>query len=83
MCVADAADGGSAGHAPVDCDPAKILCKRVAPNCPAYQAPRVVDGCYGDCTPIESCMCETDSQCPQVGTYYCSGRLGLCLQPYV
>jgi hypothetical protein len=48
MCVDDAAYGGAAGSAAVDCDPAKILSRQVAPNCPVYHAPRVVNGCYGD-----------------------------------
>jgi hypothetical protein len=38
------------------CDPAQLLCKRVAPLCPAGQVPQVVNGCYGECVDARQCL---------------------------
>lgn len=39
----------------VSCDPALVTCDEPAPKCPAGSAPRVVDGCWGGCIPVEYC----------------------------
>ena len=39
----------------VSCDPTQVLCDSIPPTCPAGQAPRVVDGCWGNCIPVEYC----------------------------
>ena len=64
------ADGG-AGSTLVDCDPAKVLCKRAAPECAFGLAPVVVDGCYGECVRIERCACSSAAQCPDANQYTC------------
>lgn len=66
------ADGASAGAGMLlDCDPKKILCKRVAPTCDAGEVPSVAGSCYGDCVKIESCGCSAAEQCPEPEKYTC------------
>jgi hypothetical protein len=64
--------GGSPG-ALVDCDPSKIMCKRLAPACGAGEVPSLNDtgNCYGDCVKIELCACNTAAQCPDQNQYTC------------
>jgi hypothetical protein len=70
------------GAAPVSCDPAKILCKRVAPECPQGQVPSVSGSCYGPCVPVDSCTCTKESECPDHDHYTCHLSAGHC-GPYV
>jgi hypothetical protein len=63
------ATGGAGGL--VDCDPKKILCKRLAPTCDAGQVPSVSGSCYGDCVKIERCACNAAEQCPEPNEYTC------------
>lgn len=63
-------EGGSAAGL-VDCDPKKILCKRVAPQCEAGEVPSVEGSCYGDCVKVEHCACSAAEQCPQPNEYTC------------
>lgn len=83
QCVANEADSGAPSQqGPVVCDPRKVLCKHVAPQCPDWQVPSVVDGCYGDCVPLGNCVCTEAADCPapDIGTCHMSaGRCG----PYV
>ena len=75
----DDADGGAAG---VDCDSRKVLCKRVAPRCPAGEVPSVVDACYGLCVSVRACACRRDSDCPtEHGFLQCLS--GYCEESYV
>jgi hypothetical protein len=78
-CAATGADGGSAAS---DCDPRKILCKRVPPSCPDGQVPSVEGSCYGACVPIESCACSAPAACPSSNTYTCHMSAQRC-GPYV
>ncbi|MBV1861542.1 MAG: hypothetical protein KUG77_24195 [Nannocystaceae bacterium] len=39
----------------VSCDPTFVVCDEAAPECSKGQAPRVVDGCWGGCIPVEYC----------------------------
>ncbi|MCR9161864.1 MAG: hypothetical protein ACE37F_25760 [Nannocystaceae bacterium] len=39
----------------VSCDPLLVECDQDPPTCPDGQAPRVVDGCWGACIPVEYC----------------------------
>lgn len=39
----------------VSCDPFLVTCDEKPPVCPEGQAPRVVDGCYAGCIPVEFC----------------------------
>ena len=73
MCVADAA---------VSCDPRKILCKRVAPECPEMQVPSVEGSCYGPCVPVEQCPCSGPTECPDADHYTCHMSAHHC-GPYV
>jgi hypothetical protein len=88
-CVANAAgvSSASAGRCEssdastpgaIDCDPRKILCKRVAPECPEGQVPSVLGSCYGDCVPLESCPCSGPEQCPNPDTGTCHMSAGHC-----
>jgi hypothetical protein len=74
MCVA--------ASAAVSCDPAKILCRRAAPQCPEGQVPSVSGSCYGPCVPVESCACTEEPQCPNHDSYTCHKSAGHC-GPYV
>lgn len=68
--------------AATSCDPAKILCKRVAPECPQGQVPSVAGSCYGPCVPVDSCACSKESECPNHDSYTCHLSAGRC-GPYV
>ena len=68
--------------AATSCDPAQILCKRVAPMCPQGQVPSVSGSCYGPCVPVESCACSKESECPNHDSYTCHLSAGRC-GPYV
>jgi hypothetical protein len=63
-------EGGSASGL-VDCDPKKIVCKRLAPVCEAGEVPSVAGSCYGDCVKIDQCACSSADQCPQPNEYTC------------
>ena len=62
-------DGGAPGL--VDCDPKKILCKRLAPECNAGEVPSVDGSCYGDCVKVEQCACSAAAECPEPDQYTC------------
>jgi hypothetical protein len=68
--------------AATSCDPAKILCKRAAPQCPEFQVPSVEGSCYGPCVPVDSCVCSNASQCPNHDSFTCHMSAGRC-GPYV
>ena len=66
------AGGASAGGASlVDCDPQKVLCKRLAPECLAGEVPSVNGNCYGDCVKVEQCGCGAAAECPEPDQYTC------------
>jgi hypothetical protein len=67
-------DTGGAGGL-VDCDPKKILCKRLAPTCDAGEVPSVEGSCYGDCVKVEQCGCSAAEQCPEPEQYTCWAKL--------
>jgi len=60
----------------ISCDPSKILCKRVAPQCPAGQVPSVSGSCYGPCVAVMYCTCSPAdaTACPSTAT----GQAALC-----
>ncbi len=69
---AQAGAGNEAGSAAlVDCDPKKILCKRLAPQCTAGEVPSVEGSCYGDCVKIDRCRCAAAAECPEPDQYTC------------
>lgn len=58
----------------VSCDPFLVTCDEKPPACPEGQAPRVVDGCYAGCIPVEFCdvvpgceSCGEDEACIESG----------------
>lgn len=63
------ANGGASGQ--LDCDPAKISCRRLAPPCAAGEVPSVIGSCYGECVKIERCACSAAEQCPEPNQYTC------------
>ncbi|MET0387158.1 MAG: Kazal-type serine protease inhibitor family protein [Polyangiales bacterium] len=80
-----AGGGGRQGGKLVDCDPAKIQCRRAPPQCPQGQVPSIdANGnCYGACVGIESCACSAPAQCPSnPDTYTCHMSGGHCT-PYL
>jgi hypothetical protein len=66
----------------VSCDPTKILCKRLAPTCPAGQVPSVEGTCYGPCVKVEECNCTAPAACPEPNQYTCRMNTKRC-GPYV
>lgn len=80
--VASSGECGGTGDALVDCDPAKVLCRRGPPKCPEGKLPSVKDNCYGDCVPAEPCRCAALSECPLPDAYTCHMSAGHC-GPYV
>ncbi len=74
-------DGGQP-TSPVECDPRKILCKRVAPQCPEGQVPSVSGSCYGACVPAEMCPCDEAAACPDSNQFTCHMSAKHC-GPYV
>lgn len=46
---------GTCEIAEVACDPLQVACDQEPPECQKGFAPRVVDGCWGNCVPVEFC----------------------------
>jgi hypothetical protein len=63
--------GGGTGTGLVDCDPKKILCRIVAPQCDGGEVPSVNGSCYGACVKIDRCACSDAAQCPNPNEYTC------------
>ncbi len=68
---AGAGNEAGTGSGLSDCDPNKILCKRLAPECLAGEVPSVDGNCYSDCVKVEHCVCDAAEQCPQLDQYTC------------
>jgi hypothetical protein len=58
------------------------MCKRVAPECPLLEVPRVEGNCYGECVPIEACACTEAEECPLPEMFTCH-RSAMHCGPYV
>jgi hypothetical protein len=72
--------GGAGGD--VSCDPRKILCKRVAPECGQMEVPSVEGSCYGPCVAIGKCACTAAEECPDSSQYTCNRSSAHCT-PYL
>lgn len=68
---AGAGNEAGVGAALLDCDPKKILCKRLAPECGVGEVPSVESSCYGECVKVERCGCSAGVECPQPEQYTC------------
>jgi hypothetical protein len=66
----------------VSCDPRELRCRRAAPECPDFQVPEIIDGCYGPCVAIDACLCDEPADCPNHDAYTCHMYRGRC-GPYV
>jgi len=73
---------GGASTSTVDCDPRKIVCKRVAPDCAGDQVPSVEGSCYGPCVDIDRCACIEAASCPEQERFTCHMNRKLC-GPYL
>lgn len=71
-----------AGMDGVRCDTRKLTCKRAAPACDFGYVPRIIDGCYGDCVAVETCICSGPEECPDNGQYTCNNSRDRCT-PYL
>lgn len=71
-----------AGEDGVRCDTRKLTCKRAAPACDFGYVPRIIDGCYGDCVAVETCICSGPEECPDPGQYTCNNSRDRCT-PYL
>lgn len=76
----------SAGDAGADraisCDPRKLVCRRAEPACDYGFVPRIVEGCYGDCVAIDTCVCDGPEACPHEERYTCNNSRQRCT-PYL
>ncbi|HEX7668812.1 MAG TPA: hypothetical protein VF395_04480 [Polyangiaceae bacterium] len=79
--AAGAAGTGTAGG-DVSCDPRKILCKRLAPECGTMEVPSVEGSCYGPCAAIGKCTCTAAEECPDSNQYTCNKSAAHCT-PYL
>jgi hypothetical protein len=75
---APSGDGGTAPTKPdhdvvplADCDPSKIRCRRMTPQCPEGQVASVSGSCFGPCVAIERCACSATLACPQPDQHAC------------
>lgn len=64
-----AGSGGSGSRS--ECNPTKVTCKALPPECPASQVPSVEGSCWGDCVEITQCACAQTSDCPNNDEYFC------------
>jgi hypothetical protein len=67
-CSTPSNDAGANG---VSCDTRSVVCKRVAPTCPAEQVPSIEGQCYGPCVSIDACACNVAEDCPAPDQYTC------------
>jgi len=74
--------GSGGGTGDVSCDPRKILCKRVAPECGTMEVPSVEGSCYGPCVAIGRCTCTSAEECPDSNQYTCNRSAAHCT-PYL
>jgi hypothetical protein len=61
--------GGSASL--YECNPMKVTCKALPPQCPAFEVPAVEGTCWGACVKIAQCACHEASDCPNNDEYTC------------
>jgi hypothetical protein len=66
----------------VSCDPRELRCRRAEPQCPDFQVPQIINGCYGPCVPVDACLCDEPADCPNNDAYTCHMYRGRC-GPYV
>lgn len=85
----DAAGGdGAVSDAAVDaadvvsCDRRPLSCRRAEPLCDDGEVPRIVGNCYGECVPIDACVCSEAADCPLEEMYTCHRSRQRC-GPYV
>lgn len=57
-----------------------ILCPAIAAACEPGYTHAIVDDCFGPCVPVESCGCESDSDCID-GAASCDRVTGRCVFP--
>lgn len=75
--------GDDAGaDATVSCDTRKLRCRRAEPSCDEGYVPRIIDGCYAECVPIDDCECNEPDACPQNERYTCNNSSQRCT-PYL
>lgn len=65
-----------------DCLLDTVTCRRAPPECEDFHVPTQEGACYGPCVPIEACVCQGPSDCPDEGQFTCHLSAGHC-GPYV
>jgi hypothetical protein len=75
-----AGSGGSASEPgdSLSCDPRMLRCRRAAPTCREGTVPEIIDGCYGECVPIDQCVCDSPEACPNPNEFTCINSTGRC-----
>lgn len=66
----------------ISCDPRQLTCRRAAPTCDYGFVPRIVNGCYGECVAIDTCVCDGPEACPNEDRYTCNNSRQRCT-PYL
>lgn len=77
-----AASQGACKDGGVSCDRRELRCRRAEEPCPEGQVREIVDGCFGECVAIDSCVCDEAKDCPDENQYTCHMHRGRC-GPYV
>jgi hypothetical protein len=60
------------------CDPREVRCRRAEPVCPEGQVPEIIDSCYGECVPIDECVCQEAEACPHPEEFTCIQSTNRC-----
>jgi hypothetical protein len=65
-----------------DCLLDTVTCRAAPPECEDFHVPTQEGACYGPCVPIEACVCQGPSDCPDENQFTCHLSAGHC-GPYV
>lgn len=55
----------------VSCDRRNVACRRAEPICPEGQVAEIIDQCFGECVPIDQCVCTEAADCPYEERFTC------------
>jgi hypothetical protein len=80
--ISVASEGECATAGGTSCDRRELRCRRAEEPCPAGQVREIVNGCFGECVAIDSCVCDEPQDCPDENQYTCHMYRGRC-GPYV
>ena len=65
---------------PYVCDELELMCEDPRPDCPQGETPSIVDGCWGECVSLASCLAFGDSGDPASDCEVCARNDWLCVR---